>query len=139
MSRKTRTTPATSPLSLRIGAALSLIARSVPSRATSTLWLANLTVRPSRKARTVGLSTGWRLSSLTMRNTPSSGCPTASSGVHPVSDWATGFRKVTRPAVSVVMTASPMLESVTSSQSRCSCIASKFAGEGSVIPVLRLI
>ncbi len=97
MSRNTSTTPATSPLSLRIGAALSSMGRSVPSLAMSKLWFASPTTTPSRKARTVGLSTGWRLSSLMMRNTLSSGWPAASACVQPVKEAATELRNVTRP------------------------------------------
>ena len=66
MSRKTSTTPATSFLSLRIGAALSSMGRSVPSLAMSSVWFASPTITPSRKARTVGFSTVWRLSWLMM-------------------------------------------------------------------------
>ena len=58
------------------------------------------------------------------------GAPDASSNDQPVSDWATGFKKVTLPLASVVITASPMLESVTRSQSCCSCNADRF-GSGS--------
>ena len=50
----------------RIGAALSSMGLSVPSRAISTVWLARPTIRPSASARRAGFSTGWRVSSLTM-------------------------------------------------------------------------
>ena len=54
------------------------------------------------------------------RKTSSSGRPSASSWVQPVSASATGFMKVTAPLASVAITASPMLASVTPSHSRCS-------------------
>ena len=49
-----------------------------------------------------------------MRNTSSAGLPNASAVDHPVRPSATAFRRVTRPSASVVITASPMLPSVTS-------------------------
>jgi hypothetical protein len=112
MSRKTSTHPTTSPPWWRMGAALSSMGRSVPSLAIRIVWFANPTTTPSRNALAAGFSTGRRVDSLTMRNTASSGWPAASAVAHPVSVSATGFRVVTRPAVSVVMTASPMLASV---------------------------
>ena len=59
-----------------------------------------------------------------MRKTSCSGCPWPRSAVQPVSVSATGFRNVTRRSTSVVMTASPMLASVTSNHSRCWCNSS---------------
>lgn len=56
-------------------------------------------------------------------NTASSSWPAALTFVHPVRDSATAFRFVTRPAVSVVMTASPMLARVVRNRSRCSASA----------------
>ncbi len=49
-----------------------------------------------------------------MTNTSCSGLPNASAVDHPVRLSATAFRRVTRPWSSVVITASPMLPSVTS-------------------------
>ena len=49
------------------------------------------------------------VSSLTMRKTSSRGFPRASASNQPVSRSATGFMCFTRPSVSVVMTASPIL------------------------------
>ena len=72
MSRKTSTLPTTSPSASRIGAALSSMGRSVPSLAIRTVWFASPTIVPSSSARSAGFSTGWRVSSLTMRNTSSS-------------------------------------------------------------------
>jgi len=46
--------------------------------------------------------------------------PPVSSNFQPVSASATPFMNVIRPTVSVAMTASPMLDSVTWSRSRCS-------------------
>ena len=57
-------------------------------------------------------------SSLMMWKTCSSGCPSASAWVHPVSASATALSVATRPEMSVVMTASPMLCSVTRRTSR---------------------
>ena len=67
------------PCSSRIGAALSSIGCSVPSRAIRIVWLARPTTAPSRSARVAGFSTGWRSCSLTIRNTSSSGRPRASA------------------------------------------------------------
>ena len=92
MSRKTRTQPRTVPSPPRIGAALSSIGSSAPSLLMSSVWFARPTIRPSRKARVAGFSTGSRLASLTMRNTRSSGSPTASALDQPVSDSATGVQ-----------------------------------------------
>ena len=96
------------------GAALSATGRSVPSRAMRTVWLASPTTVPSRSARSAGFSAGWRVCSLTIRKTVLSGVPAACASSQPVKFSATALRKVTRPAISVVMTASPMLASVTS-------------------------
>ena len=52
-----------------MGAALSSIGRSVPSRAMRMVWFASPTIVPSRKARSAGFSTGWRVRSLTMWKT----------------------------------------------------------------------
>ena len=120
-SRKISTTPSILPAASRIGAALSSMGRSVPSLATRTVWFARPTMTPSRSTFSTGFSTGWRVRSLTMGNTASSGCPSASACAQPVSPWATPLRNVTRPWASVAMTASPMLASVTRSHSRCSC------------------
>jgi hypothetical protein len=117
-SWKTRTTPDTWPVSVRIGAALSSIGTSRPSLVTSAVWLANATVWPSRKTRATMSSAGWCVSSLTILKTFWTGCPTASASFHPASVIATGFKKRTFPSASVVSTASPMLVSVT--RKRCS-------------------
>ena len=74
-SRKISTQPDTRPRSSRIGAALSSIGRSAPSLRISRVWFARPTTTPSRSARAAGLSTGWRVSSLMIRNTVSSGWP----------------------------------------------------------------
>ena len=85
------------PARFRIGAALSSIGRSVPSFEIRTVWLASPTILPSLSARSAGFSTGWRVSSLTMRNTSSSVRPDASPDFQPTNSSATGFRKSTRP------------------------------------------
>ena len=74
-SRKTSTQPTIWPSLPRIGAALSSMGRSVPSLAMRTVWFASPTTTPSRNALVAGFSTGWRVSSFTMRNTASSGWP----------------------------------------------------------------
>ncbi len=108
-SRKTSTTPIIVPLSSRMGAPLSAIGRSVPSRETSTVWLPRPATSPSRRTRCTGLSAAVRESSFTMWNTSSRLLPAASVSSHPVSRSATGFICLTRPPVSVVITASPIL------------------------------
>ena len=118
-SRKISTTPIIPPAVSRIGAAQSSIGRSVPSLAIRTVWLPRPTTTPSRSTFSTGFSTGWRVFSLRMVNTAANGCPSASFCVQPVSSWATPFRNVTRPCVSVAITASPMLASVTRSHSSC--------------------
>ena len=50
MSRKTSTLPEMLPRSLRIGAALSSIGRSVPSFEINTVWFASPTILPSLSA-----------------------------------------------------------------------------------------
>ena len=77
---------------------------------------------PSFNAFVTGFSTVWRVSSFLMRNTVSSGWPSASAVVKPVSDSATGFSWVMRPSLSVAMTPSPMLASVVRSRSACSAM-----------------
>ena len=134
MSRKTSTTPPTFPFSSKTGAAffsMGPMGRSIPSREIRSVGPASLVGTPSSSARDAGFSTGARVSSLTMRKTRSSETPTASSCVQPVSAAATGFRKVTRPCGSVVITASPILESVTRSHSAESfraCMACPVSG-----------
>ncbi len=119
-SWKTRTTPRIRPSASRIGAPLSSIGRSVPSRETSTVWLASPTTSPSRRTWATGLSAGPRCCSLMIRKTSPSGRPTASARGQPVMASATGLRNVIRPWVSVAITASPMLVRTTRSHSRCS-------------------
>ena len=120
MSRNTRTTPDTFPPASRTGAPLSAIGVSVPSRAIRIVWLARPATTPSRITRRTGLSTGVRLSSFTIRNTSSTGRPSASAVDQPVSRSATGLRNVTRPSASVARTPSPMLRSVVRSCSSLS-------------------
>ena len=93
--------------------------RSVPSRAMRTVELASPTIVPSRRARRAGFSAGSRVSSLTMWKTSGSGRPCASAWGQPVRASATAFMNVTRPSASVLITASPMLASVTRSHSDC--------------------
>ena len=77
------------PSSLRIGAPLSAMGRSVPSRAIKRVWLASPTTVPSRTTRTAGFSTSARVCSLMMRNTCSRGLSNASASGQPVSCSAT--------------------------------------------------
>ena len=74
-SRKISTTPIIPPAVSRIGAAMSSMGRSVPSLATRTVWLPRPTTTPSRSTFSTGFSTGWRVFSLRMTNTASSGLP----------------------------------------------------------------
>ena len=53
--------------------------------------------------------------------------PAASSSAQPDSSSATALRNLTRPLASVLITASPMLASVTRSRSRCSCMSRAFS------------
>ncbi len=117
MSRKTSTTPTTFSSSSRIGAPLSPIGTSVPSRPTSRVWLAIPTTVPPRITSSTGLTAAFRVSSSTMRNTSSRGRPVASSA-QPVRLRASSFISVTRPSASVTMTPSPMLVRVVRSCSR---------------------
>ena len=66
-----------------MGAPLSAMGRSVPSRATRTVWFASPTTTPSRRTRATGLTAGFRVSSLTMLKTSSRGRPLASSAFQP--------------------------------------------------------
>ena len=72
---------------------------------------------PSRSARRAGLSTGWRVSSLTMRKISSRARPAASSLDQPVRRSATAFSDTIRAAASVTMTPSPIDCSVVRSRS----------------------
>ena len=106
-----------------MGAPLSSMGTSVPSRAISTVWLARPTMAPPWSTLATGFSTVRRVSSLTIRNTSSIGCPTA-SGPQPVRASATGFSIVIRPCGSVTITASPRLVSVVRKRSRSACTTS---------------
>ncbi len=117
MSRNTRTTPTTRPRPSRIGAPLSSIGTSVPSRPISTVWLARPTIAPSRRTLVTGFSTVFRVASLTIRKTSSTGRPIASASQR-VRACAAGLSRVTRPCASVTITASPMLVSVVRKRSR---------------------
>ena len=119
------------PLAPRMGAPLSSMGISPPRRERSSVWFASPTTLPARRTLATGLSTTWRVSSETMQNTSSSGRPRASPSAHPVSVSATGFMKLTFPAVSVAITASPMLRSVLSSQRRASSSRSSRAARSS--------
>ena len=74
-SRKTSTQPTSRPA--RPGSGRHCRRSGAPCRPwrIRTVWLASPTTTPSRSARVAGFSTGWRVSSLTMRNTASSGWP----------------------------------------------------------------
>ena len=104
----TTTTPTISSAALRIGAALSAIWISRPSRAISSVWLASPMTVPRAMTSSTGLATRSRVFALTMFKTCSSCKPNASSTVHPVICSAARFMRVIRPAGSVAMTASPI-------------------------------
>jgi hypothetical protein len=122
-SRNTSTTPRIVPDSSRMGAPLSWMGVSVPSRETSSVWFASPTTTPSRSTRSTGLSTVLRVCSLMMWKIARSGCPWASASFQPVSRSATGFMSVTSPRSSVATTASPMLWSVVCSDACASSAA----------------
>lgn len=107
-SRKTITTPIVCPAAFRIGAALSAIWRSVPSRAMRAVWLAKPTMPPVSSTFATGSTTGCRVWALMIRKTSSSGRPVAPAKVQPVNASATGFIRAIFPAASVAMTASPI-------------------------------
>ncbi len=118
----------TLPSASRMAAAESSIGCSVPSLEIKTVWFAS----PNDDAGLAApQASGYRLvggvSSLTIWNTSGRGRLAASSVLHPTSSSATGLRKSTRPSASVLMTASPMLASVTCSRSRCSWISRAFS------------
>ena len=78
-SRNTSTAPTTWPVRSRIGAQLSAMGHSVPSRAISTVWLARPWVVPCCSVDSTGMAAGSRVSSLMMRKTSSMGWPIASA------------------------------------------------------------
>jgi hypothetical protein len=114
-SRNTTTQPRTTPSLPRMGAAVSSMGVTAPSRPSRTVWFASSTTTPSRSTRSAGLAVGSLVISWRSTITCSMGCPSASSP-QPVSRRAVGLSLVTRPSSSVAITASPMLSSVT-----CSC------------------
>ena len=66
-----QTAPTTLSSSSRIGAQLSAMARSPPSRAISIVWLVRPRMAPLARVSLTGLDGGWRVSWLTMRKTSS--------------------------------------------------------------------
>ena len=119
-SRKTSTAPMTTPAASWMGAQLSAIWRSVPSRAMSAVWLARPMMRFSRRARPTGISASCRVSAWMMRKTSAMGRPRASPVLHPVSVSATALRLTTLPSASQAMTPSPIERSVAD---RCSSLS----------------
>jgi len=119
-SRKTSTTPMTTPFLSLIGAPLSAIGISFPSLEMRIVWLASPIIIPSESTRETGLGTGVLESSLRIRKTSSIVFPRASASVHPVRFSATGFIYLIIALRSVVITASPMLYKVVrNSDSAC--------------------
>ena len=125
------TAPISVPARSRIGAAESWIEISCSLRLISSVGSASSTVRPSRRQRRIGLSSGCRVASLTIWNTSPTGRPCTSAVVHPVNSSATGFRYSTRPSASAVSTASPIDCSVTT--------AFSFSAESCISTALRLL
>ena len=106
------------PRSSLIGAALSSIGhRRRPSESARCGWPARRR-RPPGAPWSPGFSTGWRVSFVDDAKHRVERLAGGVALVQPVSDSATGFMEVMRPSTSVVMTASPMLRSVTCSTSR---------------------
>src|SRR3569832_5788 len=114
ISRKINTTPNSVPSGSRIGAALSSIGTSRPSRDSRIVWFASPTTAPVWSTFWTGFSTGCRVNSFKMGKTSDSARPFASSNDHLMSLVATLLRKVRCPRVSVTRTTSPMLAKVTS-------------------------
>ena len=114
MSRKTRTTPATAPLRVvdRRAAVGDRDLPSVAGRAAACGWRGP-TTRPSRSPAARGSRPAARLVSLTMRNTSSTGRPTASAAGQPVRLLGDGIQeRDAGPGGRSARTASPMLRSV---------------------------
>ncbi len=118
-SRKTSTAPNTAPVSSWIREARSSIVFSAPSFVISRVGAGESSERCRCSASNAGLATGSRVSSLMVRNTSSTGRPTASHSFQPVRVSATGLSDEMQPSRSVVMTASAMLDSVIRSRSDC--------------------
>ena len=78
-SWNTMTAPATRPSESRIGAALSSMLISAPAREISGGVVRKADDLPDSSTLSMGFSTGSRVSSLMMRNTVRSGCPSASA------------------------------------------------------------
>ena len=138
MSLKIRTHPETLPCSSLIGAALSSMGLSTPSLADE-----DGVVRQPRR-RPLPQGPGGRV--LDRLACPLVDDPehaveaagrAASRCVQPVNDSATAFRYVTRPSASVVITASPMLASVTRSTSPRSAARACATRSASPIPMMR--
>ena len=91
MSRKTSTTPRCLAISDRGGTVVNGALR--PSLADKDRVVRQPSDAPPASTFRTGLSTGWRLSSLMIRKTASSGWPAASPCVQPVNASATGFMK----------------------------------------------
>src|SRR5689334_8985513 len=80
-------------------------------------------IRPSRNTCLTGSSAAAPVSALWRMKISSIRRCEASSRVHPVKDWATPFRNVTHPFVSVAITPSPILLSVVSNHCLPLCVA----------------
>ena len=125
MSRTTSTAPMIAwPARWRSGETLKPTMRSRPSRARRRLFCDTSVAAPRVKAASRNPVCGSRRTAFSGANISTNGRPAASVCDHPVSCSATGFRSSTRPAVSVVMTPSPMHRSVTPSRSVSSASAS---------------
>ncbi len=96
--RPGRRAPFRMPSPSMMGAALSSIGVSRPSRAMSMVWFASPTVWPSLRTISTGLSTTARVRSFTMRKTSDRSFPRHSTSGQPVSRSATGLTNRMRPA-----------------------------------------
>ena len=74
-SRNTSTAPITCPARSRIGAQLSAMSRSLPSRAISTVWLARPCTVPCASVSATGIVAGCRVSLLMIWKTTATGRP----------------------------------------------------------------
>jgi len=103
-----------------MGAQLSAMAYSTPSRATRIVWFAKPWTVPLARVSMTGMIPGSRVSWLKILKISATGRPAASAWVQPVRRSATRLIRVTRASASVATTASPMELSVTASFSSLS-------------------
>ena len=114
--RNTSTTPMLAPLSSRMGATLWSTGISPSLRACTTTCSLKPTPMPYSRPLCSRPCAGSRVDCLKTRKISWKGLPSASDSVQPVMVCAAGLIKVTQPCRSVVMMASPRLDTVALSQ-----------------------